>query len=29
LEVNGFRRTDSSSDWNVFFDVSGTHLKTL
>lgn len=29
LQFNGFTKTDSSSDWNVFFDITGINQKTL
>lgn len=29
LQFNGFTKTQSSSDWNVFFDITGIHQKTL
>ena len=29
LEHNGFVKSDNNTDWNIFFDVSGTHIKTI
>jgi hypothetical protein len=29
LEFNGFRRVEGGNDWNVFFDINGTHLKAI
>ena len=29
LEFNGFRKSEEHNDWQVYFDVSGTHLKAL
>lgn len=27
FEVNGFKRADNTSDWDVFFDVRGSKIK--
>lgn len=29
LEYNGFKKCQNGTDWNIFFDVSGTHIKTI
>jgi len=29
LEHNGFIKCEGGSDWNILFDVSGTHTKLL